>query len=421
MEEARARSWYTDRTLWIMAALGFACGLPLPLSGFTFRLWMSEGGVSLAAIGLTANIGIAYTLKFLWAPLLDRAPPPFGLARFGRRRGWLLAIQSVLVLAGVLLALSDPGAAPLGAVAAAAMVAFLSASQDIVVDAWRIEIFPPRLQGAALSLYVGGYRVALLISGSGAIKSADIVGWHGALLGVAALMALGPVVTLMAPEPLARVALAARGFLANLSAAVVEPLREFVARPGAWTILAFVALFKLGEAMAGVMTAPFYLSLGFDRAAIALANFIPSLGAGFAGTILGAWLIARLGAGRALLWTGWVQTLAMAMYVVLAYSAGERHMLVLTVVTEAFAEGMADAAFIAYLSGLCAIAFTATQYALLSSIAALALRTVGGLSGFLAQAVGWKTFYTLCLFAAVPAMLVMLRILRRFPTPAEAR
>jgi PAT family beta-lactamase induction signal transducer AmpG len=201
---------------------------------------------------------------------------------------------------------------------------------------------------------------------------------------------------------------------------VIEPLREFVSRPGAWTILAFVALFKLGEAMAGVMTAPFYVSLGFDRAAIALANFLPSLFATFAGTALGGWLVARLGSGRALLWTGWVQTLAMAMYVVLAYSAGERHMLVLTVVTESFAEGMADAAFIAYLSGLCAIAFTATQYALLSSIAALALRTVGGLSGFLAQAVGWKAFYTLCLFAAVPAMLVMLRILRRFPAAAEA-
>ncbi len=403
-----------------MGAFGFASGLPLPLSGFTFRLWLSQGGVSLAAIGLTANIGIAYTLKFLWAPVLDRAPPPFGLARFGRRRGWMLAIQVPLLMAGVLLALSDPAAAPAGAVAAAALVAFLSASQDIVIDAWRIEIFPPRMQGAALAVYVWGYRIALLISGSAAIKSADLVGWNGALLGVAAFMLIGPAVSLLSPEPMTRTLAVGRGLLANLRTAVVEPLREFVSRPGAWTILAFVALFKLGEAMAGVMTAPFYLALGYDRSAIALANFIPALAATIAGTALGGWLVARLGPGRALLWTGWVQTLAMAMYVVLAYSAGERHMLVLTVVTEAFAEGMADAAFIAYLSGLCAVAFTATQYALLSSIAALALRTVGGLSGFLAQAVGWKTFYSLCLFAAVPAMLVMLRILRRFP-PAASR
>jgi PAT family beta-lactamase induction signal transducer AmpG len=410
-----------NRMLWLMGAYGFASGLPLPLSGFTFRLWMAQGGVSLAAIGLTANIGIAYSLKFLWAPLLDRAPAPLGLARLGRRRGWLFGIQIALVLAGVLLALSDRGRAPLGAVAAAALVAFLSASQDIVIDAWRIEVFPPRQQGAALAAYVWGYRIALLISGSAAIKSADIVGWHGALLGVAALLAVGPVLTLFAPEPAVSRAVMerTRGVLATISAAVVEPLREFGSRPGAGTILAFVALFKLGEAMAGVMTAPFYLSLGFDRSAIALANFVPALGATFAGTALGGWMVARLGPGRALLWTGWVQTLAMAMYVVLAYSAGERHMLVLTVVTEAFAEGMADAAFIAYLSGLCSVAFTATQYALLSSLAALALRTVGGLSGFLAQGVGWKAFYTLCLFAAVPAMLVMLRILRRFPTVPE--
>jgi PAT family beta-lactamase induction signal transducer AmpG len=411
--------FFSDRLLWLMGAYGFACGLPLPLSGFTFRLWMSEGGVSLAAIGLTANIGIAYSLKFLWAPLLDRVPPPLGLARFGRRRGWLLAIQAALVLAGVGLALSDPARAPLVAVGWAALVAFLSASQDIVVDAWRIEVFPARRQGAALAAYVWGYRIALLVSGSGAIKSADLVGWHGALLGVAVLMTLAPLVTLAVPEPAARLGAKAHGFLVNIRQAVVEPLREFLTRPGAGTILAFVALFKLGEAMAGVMTAPFYLSLGFDRNAIALANFLPSLAATFAGTALGGWLVAKLGPGRALLWTGWVQTLAMAMYVVLAYSAGERHMLVLTVVTEAFAEGMADAAFIAYLSGLCAIAFTATQYALLSSLAALALRTVGGLSGFLAAALGWKAFYTVCLFAAVPAMLVMLRILRRFPPQAR--
>ncbi len=408
-----------------MAAYGFAAGLPLPLSGFTFRLWLSEGGVSLAAIGLTANIGLAYTLKFLWAPVLDQARPPGPLARFGRRRGWLLAVQTLLILAGVLLALSQPAAAPLGAVAAAALVAFFSASQDILIDAWRIESYPPRRQGSAMAAYVWGYRTALLVSGAGAIKGADILGWNGALLAVAALLAVGPLVTLIAPEPDGPpVIRAGGGFAARLRLAVIEPLREFVARPGAWTILAFVALFKLGEAMAGVMNAPFYHSLGFDRAAIAVSNAWFSLPATFAGTALGGWLVARLGVGRALLLTGWVQTVAMALYLWLAASAGEHHVLYATVATEAFAEGMADAAFITYLSGLCAVAFTATQYALLSSLAAIALRTVGGLSGFLAQALGWTQFYALCLFAAVPAMLVMLRILRRFPpaagTPAGA-
>lgn len=402
-----------------MAAYGFVAGLPLPLSGFTLRLWLSEGGVSLAAIGLTANIGLAYTLKFLWAPLLDQLPPPGRLLGFGRRRGWLLAVQPVLVAAAALFALSDPAAAPFAAMAAAALIAFLSASQDILIDAWRIESYPQHLQGAAMAAYVWGYRTALLIAGAGVIKSADLVGWHYALLGVAALLALGPVITLIVPEP--RVGSTARpvaSFAGRVRRAVIEPLREFLARPGAGTILAFVALFKLGEAMAGVMTAPFYKSLGFDRAAIAVATGPFALAATFAGIALGGWLVAVLGVGRALLWTGLVQTVAMGMYLVLASSAGEHHVLYATVVTEAFAEGMADAAFLSYLSGLCAAGFTATQYALLSSLAAIALRTVGGLSGFLAALLGWTWFYAACLFSAVPAMLIMLRILRRFP-PGE--
>ena len=401
-----------------MAAYGFIAGLPLPLSGFTFRLWLSEGGVSLAAIGLTANIGLAYSLKFLWAPILDHAPPPFGLARFGRRRGWLLAIQPALVLAAVLLALSNPAVAPLVAVSAVALVAFLSASQDIVIDAWRIEVFPEREQGKALAVYVWGYRIALLITTSVVIGAAGRVGWPLALLFAAALIGLGVPVTMLAPEPAARVARAAvAGALGRLRAAIVDPFIEFISRPGAWTILAFVALFKLGEAMAGIMTAPFYRSLGFDRDAIAGVGPF-SLAGTLAGLTLGGWLVARIGVGRSLLWTGWAQTVAMGMYVVLAYSAGAHGILYGTVVTEAFAQGMADAAFLTYLSSLCSLAFTATHYALLSSLAAIAVHTIGGFSGILAGSLGWVRFYMLCMFAALPAMAIMLRLLRRFP-PAE--
>ena len=399
-----------------MAAYGFVAGLPLPLSGFTFRLWLSEGGVSLAAIGLTANIGLAYSLKFLWAPILDHAPPPFGLARFGRRRGWLLAIQPALVLAAVLLALSNPAVAPLMAVGAAALVAFLSASQDIVIDAWRIEVFPEREQGKALAVYVWGYRIALLITTSVVIGAAGRVGWPLALLFAAALIGLGVPVTMLAPEPAVRTARAAvAGALGRLRAAIVDPFVEFISRPGAWTILAFVALFKLGEAMAGIMTAPFYRSLGFDRDAIAGVGPF-SLAGTLAGLTLGGWLVARIGVGRSLLWTGWAQTVAMGMYVVLAYSAGAHGILYGTVVTEAFAQGIADAAFLTYLSGLCSLAFTATHYALLSSLAAIAVHTIGGFSGILAGSLGWVRFYMLCMFAALPAMAIMLRLLRRFPS-----
>jgi MFS transporter, PAT family, beta-lactamase induction signal transducer AmpG len=399
-----------------MAAYGFVAGLPLPLSGFTFRLWLSEGGVSLALIGLTANIGLAYSLKFLWSPVLDNARPPGPLRHLGRRRGWLAAIQPALAAAAALLALSSPASLPLLSLGAAALVAFLSASQDIVVDAWRIEVFPQSRQGAAMAAYVWGYRIALLIATTGVISAVSAIGWHAALLGVAALMALGLGVTLLAPEPpppAERRDIPA-GFGARLAHAVIEPLRDFMTRSGALLILAFVALFKLGEAMAGIMTAPFYRALGFSREAIAATGWF-SLGGTLAGIALGGWLVARIGTGRALLRTGWAQTIAMAMYLLLAVSAGEHHVLYATVTTEAFAQGMADAAFITYLSSLCSREFTATHYALLSSLAAIAVHTIGGASGVLAAQVGWVEFYALCMFAALPSMGLMLVLLRRYP------
>ena len=406
--------------MWLMLAFGFVAGLPLPLSGFTLRQWLAEGGAPLAVIGLTANIALAYSLKFLWAPSLDNLPPPGPLRRLGRRRGWLAAIQPALVLAAVALALSNPAVAPTPALAAAAAVAFLSATQDIAIDAWRIEVFPARLQGMALAAYVWGYRIALLIATTGVLAAVGWIGWHAAILGLAVLIAMGLVVTLLAPEPAlpASVTVAAMaGPWGRLRHAVLDPLREFLGRQGAWTVLAFVALFKLGEAMAGIMTVPFYRALGFDRPTIAGVGPF-SLGGTMAGIALGGWLVARIGVGRALLWTGWAQTAAMGMYLVLAFSPGDRAMLYATVLTEAFAQGMADAAFLTYLSGLCSLAFTATHYALLSSLASIAIHTLGGLSGVMAAAVGWKAFYALCMLAALPSMGLMLHLLRRFP-PAE--
>jgi PAT family beta-lactamase induction signal transducer AmpG len=409
-----------DRRIVIMGAYGFASGLPLPLSGFTLRQWMTEGGLSLGAIGLTANIGLAYTLKFLWAPALDQVAPPGWLARLGRRRGWLAAIQPCLLLACVLLALADPAGAPVGAVAVAALVAFLSASQDIVVDAWRIEIFPQSQQGAALAAYVWGYRFALLISGAGAIALADRLGWHGSLLVMAGLTSVGLAVTVVAPEPVVDALAGGIRRVGRMAEAIIEPLRDFTARPGAAAIIAFVLLYRLGEALAGVMLPPFYRSLGFDRAAVALANGPASLVATLAGIAGGGWLVARLGLGRALVLTSFGQMAAMFMYVGLAYSAGDQRMLVGTAMVEAFTEGLTDAAFITYLSGLCAVAYTATQFALLTSLAAVASRTVGGLSGFIAAALGWKLFYAFTATAILPALLVMLYLMRRYPPDKAA-
>lgn len=398
-----------DRQLAAMAAYGFVSGLPLPLSGFTFRLWLADSGATLTIVGLTAWIGLAYSLKFLWAPLLDQQPPLDALRRFGRRRGWLLLVQPLLALAAVLLALSDPAAAPVAAFAAAACVAVLSATQDIAIDAWRIEIFPERRQGVALAAYVWGYRVAMLVAMTGAVAVAAVVGWNAALLGVAILVGCGALVTLAAGKEAEETTRRAAGGLRH---AIIDPVRSFLAGPSALLVLAFVAFFKLGEAMAGIMTAPFYRYLGFDKTAIAATGPF-SLGATLAGITLGGWLVARIGVGRALLMTGWAQTIAMAMYVVLSLAPEQHVVLYATVTTEAFAQGLADAAFLTFLSALCAREFAATQYALLSSVPQLAIHTIGGASGVLAASLGWTVFYTVCMAGALPGMALMVILLRR--------
>ncbi len=403
------------RGLGLITALGFASGLPLALSGFTLRMWLASDHLSLGVIGLTANIGLAYLLKFLWAPVFDDISPPF-LARLGRRRGWLLIVQALLVLAIAGLASSNPAAGIAGTLAFGAFLAFVSASQDILIDAWRIETFLPRQQGTALAGYVWGYRGALLISGAGVIALSVKTGWHVAILLMAMLALVGPIATWLAAEPAVPPHRKPAGFVA----AVREPVKEFLRRRGAAVIIAFIILFRLGEALAGVMLAPYYTSLGFDRVAIAIASGPISLAATLLGAALGGLLVARIGVGKALLVTAFFQTAALLMYPALGLFPGHRGMLIATSVLESYAEGFADAAFLTYLSGLCNQAFTATQYALLSSLAPLALRTIGGLSGFMAAAMGFIPFFGLSAFAALPAMGLMLVILRYYP-PEDRR
>ncbi len=414
------------KNLALITAFGFASGLPLALSGFTLRMWLASDHLSLGVIGLTANIGLAYSLKFLWAPVFDELKPPFlggrrlGCRRLGRRRGWLLIVQFALILAIAGLALSDPLLSISTTLAFGAFLAFVSASQDILIDAWRIETFALEEQGVALAGYVWGYRAALLISGAGVIALSLKTGWNEAILLMAALACIGPITTLFAAEPIVNIAGHTAGFAARFSDAVILPLREFLSRRGAPVIIAFIILFRLGEALGGVMLAPYYTSLGFNRAVIAIANGPISLAATLAGAALGGLLVARIGVGKALLVTAFFQTAALLMYPALGLFPGQPHMLVATSVLESFAEGFADAAFLTYLSGLCNKQFTATQYALLSSLAPLALRTIGGLSGFIASAIGFIPFFILSAFAALPAMVLMLFILRYYP-PADTR
>jgi PAT family beta-lactamase induction signal transducer AmpG len=412
----KSGSRIAPKHLALITALGFSSGLPLALSGFTLRMWLSSDHLSLGVIGLTANIGLAYLLKFLWAPVFDEVAPLF----WGRRRGWLLPVQLLLVAVIVGLGLSNPARGIAATLGFGALLAFVSASQDILIDAWRIEFFAPRAQGAALAGYIWGYRAALLISGSGVIALSIKTGWHEAILLCAVLALVGPVTTLVLPEPAVPAHRKPAGFASHFADAVKTPLAEFLSRRGALVIIAFIVLFRLGEALAGVMLAPYYTYLGFNRVAIALANGPISLAMTLAGAALGGWLVSRIGVGKALLVTACFQTASLLMYPALGLFPGQPHMLVLTAALEAFAEGFADAAFLTYLSGLCNRQFTATQYALLSSLAPLALRTIGGLSGFMAAAMGFIPFFILSTFAALPAMVLMLVILRYYP-PAETR
>lgn len=409
---------FLDRPLLVMLLLGFSAGLPLPLTGFTLRQWFAESNVSLGAIGLTAWIGLSYTLKFLWAPLLDHARPPIGA--LGRRRGWLAPVQALLALAIAAMALTDPSRNATATVSVAVLVAFLSATQDIAIDAFRIESLPQSRQGLGLAAYVWGYRIALLVANAGVLFAVARIGWQGAFVAMASLMAVGIATTLLlAKEPPSAPVVSRAGWREWLAAAVVAPFRDFLSRPGAWLILAFVALFKLGEALAGIMTAPFYRSLGFSREDVAAVAGVFGLFATLGGVALGGVLVATMGTGQALVGTGIAQMLSNLMYVALHEAGRSMPMLWAQVGVENATDGLADAAFVAYLSGLTSTAFTATQYALLSSLASVPLRTIGGFSGYLAQAMGWTPFFLLTTAAALPGLAIMLVLLRRFPPASK--
>ncbi len=418
MSDSAPPRW-RDRRFLVLLALGFSAGVPLPLTAFTLRQWFSESGISLAAIGLTALIGLAYSLKFLWAPVLDHAAAPF-LRGLGRRRGWLASIQPPLAVAILALGLTDPATGATLTVAVAVAVAFLSASQDIVVDAYRIEVLEERDQGYGLACYVWGYRGALLASGGGALAMAEFGGWSFAFAMCAAMISVGFAATLAAPEPGRAPPEAPPGWGARLRIAVVEPFADFVRRRYWLAILAFVALFKLGEALAGIMTAPFYRQLGFSRLEVASVSSVFGLFATLAGALAGGWLVARIGTGRALVLTGVTQMLSNLMYVALFYAGHDIRMLFAQVGVENFTDGLADAAFVTYLSALTSRSFTATQYALLSSLAAVPLRTLGASSGWFAEMLGWPAFFLMTTAAALPAMAIMLWLLKRLPPKEPA-
>ncbi len=412
---------YLDRRLIVIFLFGFASGLPLALTGATLSIWLSEQGLSLTAIGLFVAFSAPYNLKFLWSPLIDRLPLPGLTRRLGRRRSWLLVIQVCLMAAIVALGVTRPSEAPFWTALCALLVAFFSASQDIVIDAYRIEIVAEHEQGAAAAMTQFGYRIGMLASGAGALFLAEHVTWSWVYAAMAALLVVGVVTTLTSPEPPvagAAVRGSGPGVLARLREAVVEPFAEFLRRQGpgvALLVLAFILLYKLGDAFAGAMANPFYVKIGFSKAEIAAVTKVFGLVATLAGVFLGGVIVGRYGVMKALLVCGVLQMLSNLMFAGQAVAGHDVRVLVFTIGIENLTGGMGSAAFVAYLSVLCNVAYTATQYALFTSLMAIPRTFLSASSGWVADRVDWVTFFVISTVLALPGLLILGWMMRRFP------
>ena len=408
---------YRDRRMVAILLMGFASGLPLALTGSTLAIWLATSHVSMTAIGLFAGIGLSYTLKFLWAPVVDRVALPVLTRALGRRRGWAIAIEAALAVALVTLGACDPARAP-GLVALAALVvAFLSASQDIVIDAYRVELLAEREQGAGAAATQVGYRVGMVASTAGALYLETYLGWFLAYAVMAALLAIGAAGVLMVREPPPPPAPRARTFESGVAA----PFAEFVRRDGAWLVLAFVVLYKFGDALAGWMSSPFYVVLGFTPIAIANVAKVFGLAASIVGVIAGGGVVYRLGVMPALLVCGVLQMLSNLMYVVQLWAGPDPAVLAVTIAVENITGGMSSAAFVAYLSRLCHPAFTATQYALLSALAAAPRTIFTASGGWLVDRMGWAPFFVAATLLCLPSLGLLLRLMRRPVTAQPAR
>ena len=409
---------YRDRRMVLICVLGFASGLPLALMLATLSAWLAQAGISRTAIGLFALVGLPYTLKFLWSPLIDGVRLPLLTAWLGRRRGWLLMSQIALAGAIFGLAGADPGRDVMLTAGLALGVAFLSATQDIVIDAWRVEILAAREQGAGAAAVQLGYRVGMLVSGAGALYIADVFGFQAAYGVMAAVMAIGMGATLLATEPAAPggvpvPARAGRGIVHWMEAHVVRPFADFTGRPGWIAILLFIVLYKFGDAIAGVMANPFFIDIGFSLSEIASVTKVFGIIATLVGAVAGGVLVARKGIFAALMLCGVLQMLSNLMFAVQAWAGSDIAVLTVTIAAENFSGGMGTAAFVAYLSRLCSFAFTATQYALFSSLAAVGRTVLSSGGGWLADQLDWFWFFAATGLCAVPGLIVLAWLARR--------
>jgi PAT family beta-lactamase induction signal transducer AmpG len=431
----QAAAVYTRPRVLIVMLLGFSAGLPLALVTSTLQAWLTQSGIDLKTIGLFSLVGLPYTFKFFWAPLVDALNVPGLTALLGRRRSWLVLSQLLLVAAIAVLGFSDPRTSIFYVTVAALLVAAASATQDIVIDAFRVESLKQEEQAAGIASYILAYRVALLLSGAGALLLvayleasgvAQLTAWKISYIAAAACVAVGMIAALLAKEPAAEPSAenTEGSPVRRVFATAFSAFGEFLSRPLAISVLVFVLLFKFCDAFAGVLTVPFVLKTGFSLATYATVV----KGVGFAAAVIGGLaggMLARALPLTTCLWIAAViQMLSNFMFSWLAWMGPDVSALTITIIVENFTSNAANVIFVAYLSALCgARAHTATQFALLSAIAAVGRTVLAASGGYVAEATGWFWFFFVTALSAIPSIILLAWLQRRghFDTLANGR
>lgn len=388
-----------NRRIASVTLLGFSSGLPLALTSGTLQAWMTTAGIDIRTIGIFALIGLPYTVKFLWSPIMDRFVPPF----FGRRRGWIILMQLCLMLSISAMAFNSPQNGPLILAAIALVVAFASASQDIVIDAYRTDVLKEKERGFGAAVFVTGYRIAMLISGALALILSDHIGWQNTYLLMAGIMSIGMLAAFFGPEPKQETIPPK-----NLQEAVWGPLKDYFSRHSAIAMLFLIILYKLGDAYAGTLTTAFLIrGVGFSATDVGTINKGLGLVSLIVGAMFGGTLMVKLGLFKSLLAFGILQAISNLSFMVLAWVGKSYGMLVFTVAFENLCGGMGTSAFVALLMTMCNQRFSATQYALLSSLAALGRIFIAPTSGFVVESTSWAVFFFITALAALPGLALL--------------
>jgi MFS transporter, PAT family, beta-lactamase induction signal transducer AmpG len=407
-EQPKPTFWQAlgDKRIVAVLLMSVASGMPFNLSGsgFAFQAWLASAGVDLKSIGLFSLVSLPYSVKPLWAPLLDRYVPPF----FGRRRGWIVIFQACLAVVIGVMGFSSPTAAPFYLAAIALLMVFLSSSQDIVIDAYRVDTIPASERGIAAAATAFGYRTGSVLASTVLVLIASVAGWHLAFLVIAVFMAATMLSTIWAPEPLTP-----GQPPRTLATAFWNPLKHLVSQKGAWGFLLLVLLYKAGDAFALSLYSAFMIKgVGFSLAELSIAGKANMTISTITGVTLGGWIYMRWGMFRSLLVFGIGQSLTNLLYTVLALSGKKLWLMALATTLDTGVGGMGQAAYVGFLMSLCSSSFSATQYALLSAMASIPRNVTGAIAGTLVTAIGWPKFFVVTCLTAVPG-LVLLVILRK--------